>query len=92
MIGIYGGTFDPVHYGHLILAESCREQCRLDAVWFVPAAIPPHKQNHTLSAPADRIEMLKLASTYRTLSPERLREANELAGQNAIWSRRNTEF
>jgi nicotinate-nucleotide adenylyltransferase len=60
-LGILGGSFDPVHYGHLILAECCREQCRLDAVWFAPAAIPPHKQNNKLSAPADRIEMLKLA-------------------------------
>ena len=60
-LGLLGGSFDPVHYGHLILAECCREQCRLDAVWFVPAAVPPHKQNQTLSAAADRIEMLKLA-------------------------------
>ncbi|HEY2883098.1 MAG TPA: nicotinate-nucleotide adenylyltransferase [Pirellulales bacterium] len=60
-LGILGGSFDPVHYGHLILAECCREQCALDAVWFVPAAVPPHKQNHTLSAAANRIEMLKLA-------------------------------
>jgi nicotinate-nucleotide adenylyltransferase len=60
-LGLLGGSFDPVHYGHLLLAECCREQCRLDAVWFVPAAVPPHKQNHTLSAAAQRIEMLKLA-------------------------------
>jgi nicotinate-nucleotide adenylyltransferase len=60
-LGLFGGSFDPVHYGHLLLAECCREQCQLDAVRFVPAAIPPHKQQHTLSAAADRIEMLKLA-------------------------------
>jgi nicotinate-nucleotide adenylyltransferase len=60
-LGLYGGSFDPVHYGHLLLAETCREQCRLDAVWFAPAAIPPHKQDRTLSPAADRIEMLKLA-------------------------------
>lgn len=60
-LGLIGGSFDPVHYGHLILAECCREQCRLDAVWFVPAAVPPHKQNHAISAATDRIEMLKLA-------------------------------
>jgi nicotinate-nucleotide adenylyltransferase len=60
-LGLLGGSFDPVHYGHLILAESCREQCRLDAVWFVPAAVPPHKQNQNLSSAAARIEMLKLA-------------------------------
>jgi nicotinate-nucleotide adenylyltransferase len=60
-LGILGGSFDPVHYGHLLLAESCREQCRLDAVWFVPAAVPPHKQDCTLSPGAERVEMLKLA-------------------------------
>lgn len=60
-IGLLGGTFDPVHLGHLLLAEACREQGRLDEVWFIPAAVPPHKQDQTLSKPADRIEMLKLA-------------------------------
>jgi len=60
-LGLYGGSFDPVHYGHLLLAECCREQCRLDAVWFAPAAVPPHKQDRQLSSVADRIEMLKLA-------------------------------
>lgn len=60
-LGIFGGTFDPVHYGHLLLAEACREQCRLDELWFVPAAVPPHKQERTLSPAKDRVEMLRLA-------------------------------
>ena len=60
-LGIFGGTFDPVHYGHLLLAECCREQCRLDAVWFLPAATPPHKQDRELTPAAQRIEMLELA-------------------------------
>jgi nicotinate-nucleotide adenylyltransferase len=60
-LGIFGGTFDPVHYGHLLLAESCREQCRLDAVWFMPAAAPPHKLGRTVSDAATRIELLQLA-------------------------------
>jgi nicotinate-nucleotide adenylyltransferase len=60
-LGILGGTFDPVHYGHLLLAEQCREQCRLDRVWFVPAAVPPHKTQAALSPAPRRIEMLKLA-------------------------------
>ncbi len=60
-LGLLGGTFDPVHFGHLLLAECCREQCRLDAVWFLPTAIPPHKQDrHPTSAEA-RIAMLQLA-------------------------------
>jgi len=60
-LGILGGTFDPVHYGHLLLAECCREQCQLDQVWFLPAAIPPHKQGWQLSPAEQRIEMLELA-------------------------------
>ena len=60
-LGIFGGSFDPVHYGHLLLAESCREQCRLDEVWFVPAAAPPHKRSRELTAAQHRIEMLRLA-------------------------------
>jgi nicotinate-nucleotide adenylyltransferase len=60
-LGILGGTFDPIHFGHLLLAECCREQCRLDAVWFLPAAVPPHKQDHELTPAAQRIEMIELA-------------------------------
>jgi nicotinate-nucleotide adenylyltransferase len=60
-LGLFGGTFDPVHLGHLLLAEYCREQCQLDAVWFVPAAEPPHKQRPDLTPAEQRIEMLQLA-------------------------------
>jgi nicotinate-nucleotide adenylyltransferase len=60
-LGLLGGTFDPVHYGHLLLAECCRQQCRLDQVWFLPAAVPPHKQGRELTPAGPRIEMLELA-------------------------------
>jgi nicotinate-nucleotide adenylyltransferase len=60
-LGIFGGTFDPVHYGHLLAAEQCREQCRLDEVWFVPAAVPPHKAGVEISPGKARAEMLELA-------------------------------
>ena len=60
-LGIYGGTFDPVHYGHLLLAECCREQCRLDEVWFLPASVPPHKRSAPLTDASRRVEMLRLA-------------------------------
>lgn len=60
-LGVFGGSFDPVHYGHLLLAEYCRETCRLDAVWFTPAAQPPHKQGAELTDARRRIEMLQLA-------------------------------
>jgi len=60
-IGVFGGTFDPVHYGHLIMAEQCREQGRLDQVWFVPAPRPPHKAELPLTKFEQRVEMLALA-------------------------------
>lgn len=60
-IGIYGGTFDPVHLGHLVLAEQCLEQCRLDEVWFVPAGVPPHKTGAEISPAKQRLEMLEFA-------------------------------
>lgn len=60
-IGVFGGTFDPVHLGHLVLAEQCRDQARLDQVWFVPAARPPHKQDTALTPFSQRVEMLELA-------------------------------
>jgi nicotinate-nucleotide adenylyltransferase len=60
-IGVFGGTFDPVHTGHLILAEQAREQARLDAVWFVPAPRPPHKDEAKITRFEQRVEMLALA-------------------------------
>jgi nicotinate-nucleotide adenylyltransferase len=60
-LGIYGGSFDPVHYGHLLLAECCRESLRLDEVWLIPAAVPPHKQDRQRAPGKARLEMLELA-------------------------------
>jgi nicotinate-nucleotide adenylyltransferase len=61
-IGVFGGTFDPVHLGHLVTAEQCREQAGLDQVWFIPAARPPHKPSHHLTPFERRAEMLRLAT------------------------------
>jgi nicotinate-nucleotide adenylyltransferase len=66
-IGIFGGTFDPIHIGHLILAERAREELRLDAVVFVPALLPPHKVLGRSVAPAaNRRDMLELAVASNT--------------------------
>jgi nicotinate-nucleotide adenylyltransferase len=59
-LGIYGGTFDPIHIGHLILAEACREACQLDHVWFVVAPSPPHKSGGRTDV-GHRIEMARIA-------------------------------
>jgi len=60
-LGIYGGTFDPIHTGHLILAEMTRQECGLDKVVFIPAANPPHKRDRYISSPMQRLEMTRLA-------------------------------
>src|ERR1700693_132912 len=60
-IGVFGGTFDPVHLGHLVVAESAREQAQLDQVLFIPSARPPHKLDRQLTPWVQRLEMLELA-------------------------------
>ena len=60
-IGIFGGTFDPIHHAHLILARDALEQLQLDSVIFVPAAISPHKLGRIPAAAEIRLEMLRAA-------------------------------
>lgn len=60
-IGIIGGTFDPIHYGHLLLAEQAWEAAGLDQVIFVPARTSPYKKNQSMTDPALRLKMVKLA-------------------------------
>jgi nicotinate-nucleotide adenylyltransferase len=61
-LGLFGGTFDPVHRGHIALAQAAREKFGLTRVLFVPANIPPHKQKQPLSAFAHRYAMVALAT------------------------------
>lgn len=61
-LGVFGGSFDPVHIGHLLAAECCREQAGLDRVIFMPAALAPHKQDQRPAAPEHRLQMLSLAT------------------------------
>lgn len=59
-IGILGGTFDPIHYGHLLIAEKAREEYSLDFVIFLPTGIPPHKKK-VYASPVDRKNMVEIA-------------------------------
>lgn len=60
-IGILGGTFNPIHIGHLILAEEAREKLGLKKIIFVPTFLPPHKDNSNIAPASDRLTMIKLA-------------------------------
>lgn len=61
-IGIMGGTFDPIHYGHLVLAEEVKEVLGLTEVIFIPAGQPPHKQNGPVTSAELRLEMVVAAT------------------------------
>ncbi len=61
-LGIFGGSFNPIHLGHLIVVETVRDQLHLDKILFVPSANPPHKQDLALAPAADRLEMARLAT------------------------------
>lgn len=61
-LGIMGGTFDPIHYGHLVTAEQAREALALDVVLFMPAGIPAFKQDKRVTSPEDRYAMTVLAT------------------------------
>lgn len=61
-IGIMGGTFDPVHNGHLMLGHAAYEAFSLDQIWFMPNGNPPHKKSETIKSTAeDRMKMTSLA-------------------------------
>ena len=60
-VGVLGCTFDPIHVGHLILAEEARDQLDLSIVYLVPAGNPPHKLDRRLAPVDDRLRMIELA-------------------------------
>ncbi|MDR2712025.1 MAG: nicotinate-nucleotide adenylyltransferase [Clostridiales bacterium] len=61
-VGLMGGTFDPIHYGHLVTAESARTKFGLDQVIFIPCGDPPHKDKGKVSPAAQRLMMVTLAT------------------------------
>ncbi|WP_100406723.1 nicotinate-nucleotide adenylyltransferase [Bacillus solitudinis] len=61
-IGLFGGTFDPPHVGHMLIAQEAKIHFKLDEIWFIPVQIPPHKERDLLTSSEERLEMLRLAT------------------------------
>ena len=76
-IGLFGGTFDPLHRGHAALARAAMEQCKLHRIYFVPANLPPHKQRQPLTPFLHRFAMVVLATAQEKSFVPSLLEAPE---------------
>lgn len=88
-VGIFGGTFDPIHFGHLNLAVEMLEKHSLDEVWFCPARINPHKQQEIPTATQHRLEMVRRAIAkhpkFRLLEIEMTREGPSYTIDTLHW-------
>lgn len=84
-IGIIGGTFDPVHNGHLMLGKQAYMEYGLDEIWFMPSHIPPHKKDHIVTEGRQRLDMLYLAlegsPCFRVSEFEMERDGNTYTAQ-----------
>jgi len=83
-IGLFGGSFDPIHRGHISLAEAAVSRCSLHKVLFVPAGIPPHKQNHPLTPFIHRYAMVALATQNEKKFAPSLLEAPDLEFPSSV--------
>lgn len=89
-IGLFGGTFDPVHRGHLALAHAARERCKLSRILFVPANVPPHKQSQPLSAFPHRYAMIALTTAQvKNFEPSLLEAPADSDSTSVIKGKRN---
>src|SRR5579872_1812292 len=82
-IGLFGGSFDPIHHGHLALARAAKERCDLSRIYFVPANVPPHKQKQPLASYFHRYAMVVLATAGEKAFVPSLLEAPRVAASPA---------
>lgn len=86
-IGLFGGTFDPIHLGHVALARAARERYELGRIYFVPASLPPHKQSPPRASYFDRFAMVVLATMgEKTFVPSLLEAPGSVSAERPNYS------
>jgi nicotinate-nucleotide adenylyltransferase len=86
-IGVFGGTFDPIHTGHIAVACAALRRFRLDRIYFVPSGVPPHKRNNRLTPFLHRYTMVALAcAADPRFVPSLLEAGRDLAGRSHSYS------
>lgn len=86
-IGVFGGTFDPIHTGHIAVACAALRRFRLDRIYFVPSGVPPHKRNNRLTSFLHRYTMVALAcAADPRFVPSLLEAGRDLAGRSRSYS------
>jgi nicotinate-nucleotide adenylyltransferase len=91
-IGLFGGTFDPIHKGHTALAQAAQERLRLGRIYFIPANVPPHKQQHPMTPFLHRYAMVVLATMgNKAFVPSLLEAPNLTSNEVGRGQRRQAE-
>ena len=83
-IGLFGGTFDPIHRGHIALARAAQQRCKLSRIYFVPANVPPHKEKHPIAPFLHRYAMIALATAQEKAWSREFRTFTGRAGHTAV--------
>ena len=86
-LGLFGGSFDPIHAGHIAVARAARRKFQLDAIYFVPAGRPPHKRDHEMAAYPHRYAMVALACAGNgAFVPSALEAGTDFSGRQTFYS------